>query len=543
MMRLILIGGAFVVAIAGCDRPAPMVARNKSQPTATATKAGNQKVEKPNESNAKQANNREQTGRQRRGDREPHPSFPPFPTGASNVGIESRDLWSGGVGFTESQAIARVERLLKEAVQYKPTVVVWLFDLSPSAASMRKVIAPSAAQLPVRLKASGGGGAANKLLTAVVTFGADVNVVTSEPVEDTAALSLDRLSDEQQPTTKTYAAVKAAAEKFAPLRMTGQEVMFVLVAREDPTDEANAGAAAAALRKANISVYGIGPAAPFGRLHEGNLTSKDAPPPVESRFAERIGLYFGPGDFGMQLRGDVELSDSGYGPFGLERLCRQSEGRFLRLRPMGSPGWKSEDDGEVKSVLLRKYAPDYVTTEEYQQILKENKACMALHEAAKLPPTRVLVAAQTDFRQEEQAAMARRIGEAQRAPAIVQDELAKLHTTLAAGEADRARLTRPRWQAAFDLAYGRTCAARARADGYNAMLAALRNGKQFKNAGSTIWSLKPAEGIEGNSQLDKMAKTGKALLERVMKDHAGTPWAAMAARELETPCGWEWVEK
>ncbi len=457
--------------------------------------------------------------------------------------MESRDLWSGGLSFTESQAVARVERLLKEALQYKPTVVVWLFDLSPSAASMRKVIAPAAMQLPVRVKGEAEGGPPSKLLTAAVTFGAEVNVLTPEPIEDAAQLPREKIGDEQQPTKQTYAAVVKAAEKFAPYRMKGHEVMFVLVAREDPADATNAKAAIEALRKANISVFGIGPASQFGRLQDGNLDSKDSPPPLESLFAERVQLYFGPGDFGMQLRGDAELSDSGYGPFGLERLCRQTEGKFLRLRPMGSPGWKTSEDGEVKSDLLRKYAPDYVTAEEYQQILKENKACTALVEAAKLTPVRVLVASQTDFRKEEDAAMARRLGEAQRAPAIVQDELARLHTTLAAGEGDRARLTRPRWQAAFDLAYGRACAARARADGYNAMLAALRNGKPFKNAGSTIWSLKPADGIEGNSQLDKMAKNGKALLERVIKEHAGTPWAAMAARELETPCGWEWVEK
>ncbi len=496
------------------------------------------------DSKDKKQTKKEKTGNERFHQREVRSSsFPPFPSLSSGGGMESRELWSGGLSFTESQAVARVERLLKEALQFKPTVVVWLFDLSPSSASMRQVIAPAAMQLPARVKGGAEGGPPNKLLTAAVTFGAGVNVLTPEPIEDAATLSLEKFGDEQPLTRQTYAAVVQAAEKFAPYRMKGHEVVFVLVVREDPADATNLKAAIEALRKANISVFGIGPASPFGRLQDSGITSKDSPPPLESVAAERVQLYFSSGDFGNQLRGDAELSDSGYGPFGLERLCRQTEGKFLRLRPMGSPGWKTSEDGEVKSELLRKYSPDYVTAEEYQQIIKENKACRALVEAAKLPPARVLVASQTDFRKEEDAAMARRIGEAQRAPAIVQDDLARLHTTLAAGEGDRARLTRPRWQAAFDLAYGRACAARARADGYNAMLAALRNGKPFKNANSTIWSLKPTVGIEGNSQLDKMAKNGKALLERVINEHAGTPWAAMAARELETPCGWEWIEK
>jgi hypothetical protein len=71
----------------------------------------------------------------------------------------------------------------------------------------------------------------------------------------------------------------------------------------------------------------------------------------------------------------------------------------------------------------------------------------------------------------------------------------------------------------------------------------LKNGKAFTNPQSTTWSLKPADGIAGRSDLDTMARKAKMLLERVVREHAGTPWAAMAARELETPCGWEWTER
>ena len=193
--------------------------------------------------------------------------------------------------------------------------------------------------------------------------------------------------------------------------------------------------------------------------------------------------------------------------------------------------------------MLRKYAPDYGSDEEYKKILAENRACMALHEAAKLPPAHVLIAPTSDFHKDEEAKMSRALSQAQEAAAVPQQALERLQQALAAGEADRAKLTRPRWQAAFDLAYGRACAARARNDGYNHMLADLKNGKAFTKPDSTIWSLKPAEGIPGNSGLDKMAKNAKTYLERVVKEHAGTPWAAMAARELETPCGWEWTER
>jgi hypothetical protein len=317
-------------------------------------------------------------------------------------------------------------------------------------------------------------------------------------------------------------------------------VVFVLVAHSAAADEPRFNSAVATLSRAAIPVFGIGPAAPFGRLTDSiteQTRSVAAAIAHESLYPERVALLLPDG------QGDVELADSGYGPFHLERICRATEGRFLRIRPGGAAGWKTDEDGEIPSQLLNKYAPDYVSEAEYRKILTENRACQALHEAARLPPARVLIAPTYDFRKEEEAAMARALSNAQRAPAENQAALERLHETLAAGEADRSKLTRPRWQAAFDLAYGRACAARARNEGYNHMLAVLKNGKASSKPDSDTWSLKPSEGIAGRSDLDKMAKTAKALLERVVKEHPGTPWAALAKRELETPCGWEWTER
>jgi hypothetical protein len=32
-------------------------------------------------------------------------------------------------------------------------------------------------------------------------------------------------------------------------------------------------------------------------------------------------------------------------------------------------------------------------------------------------------------------------------------------------------------------------------------------------------------------------------LNRVIKEHPGTPWAYLAHRELTTPLGWKWTER
>ena len=40
-----------------------------------------------------------------------------------------------------------------------------------------------------------------------------------------------------------------------------------------------------------------------------------------------------------------------------------------------------------------------------------------------------------------------------------------------------------------------------------------------------------------------MAKNSRVYLKRVVSKHKGTPWAAIAERELKYPAGWELVEK
>ncbi|MEK6236891.1 MAG: VWA domain-containing protein, partial [Planctomycetales bacterium] len=113
------------------------------------------------------------------------------------------------------------------------------------------------------------------------------------------------------------------------------------------------------------------------------------------------------------------------------------------------------------------------------------------------------------------------------------------YETLKAGESDRANLTRPRWQAGYDLAIGRSMAAVVRNEGYNAMLAEAKNGKKFDGKNNT-WILNHSDEVSVSSSLEKLAKQSRVYLERVIKEHPNTPWAYLAQKELETPFGWTW---
>jgi hypothetical protein len=55
--------------------------------------------------------------------------------------------------------------------------------------------------------------------------------------------------------------------------------------------------------------------------------------------------------------------------------------------------------------------------------------------------------------------------------------------------------------------------------------------------------LEAADTTGAGSKYEKAIKDARLYLERVIKDHAGTPWAHFAQRELQAKMGWEWGER
>ena len=84
---------------------------------------------------------------------------------------------------------------------------------------------------------------------------------------------------------------------------------------------------------------------------------------------------------------ELELIDSGFGPFALEHLCQTSGGRFLALRPgrdnsslASSAAWPSGAAYNFAPQAMRRYAPEYVSHARYRQLLEENVARQALYQ-------------------------------------------------------------------------------------------------------------------------------------------------------------------
>ncbi len=96
-----------------------------------------------------------------------------------------------------------------------------------------------------------------------------------------------------------------------------------------------------------------------------------------------------------------------------------------------------------------------------------------------------------------------------------------------AGEKSRTQLDTPRWRATFDLALGRVLALRARAMGYNVMLAEMKTlPRQFQTPGDNTWRIVPASEDHAPPRSQKLAKRARQYLER---SDRGAPRHSMAA--------------
>jgi hypothetical protein len=147
-----------------------------------------------------------------------------------------------------------------------------------------------------------------------------------------------------------------------------------------------------------------------------------------------------------------------------------------------------------------------------------------------------------EFVKRDEAQFSGDLSKAQQLAASLSPDITRIYDALRVGEADRPQLKGRRWQASYDLAIGQVCVNKARIDGYNAMLARAKRGMNFQNASSTSWLLEAAD-EHADSNLERLAERGREALEQVVREHPGTPWAALAELELGVPAGWKWTER
>ncbi|HEX3656965.1 MAG TPA: vWA domain-containing protein [Pirellulales bacterium] len=509
-----------------------------------------------------------------------HPDPPKKDAQAMASASRGNDSFGPGLGSGGSadgrvtsipDAVNRITEQLSKAItdtKSHQVLVVWLFDASASNDHARGEVLGRLDALYQELAAAAKKTDEDKapaVLSVVGAFGPSVEFLTKEPTADTAAVkhAADGIKSNTSHIENTFAAVQAAMEKYSSYRLKGRYVSLVIVSDEAADDEQKIDQVLPTLKRYKIPVYCIGVQASFGSIAGSNQMSEGRGADTkeirvrqgpESRFPEWIHLQYPDG------RDANVVVDTELGPYSLARLCQETDGEYFALPQIGGGfgmndggfGWNEPKRGKRRpaammtspNALPRKYAPVYFPEQEIQAQLETNKAKKALVEAAKLPSAEVLANPTTMFTNADDVERTRALDKAQKPAARIQPGIDAYYNALKPGEPDEAKLAgEPRWQAGFDLAYGRAMAAKARADGYMSQLAVMKGGPKRKDPKPVQLLLEQTNDPSGNSVVDKLASKARDLLNRVINEHPGTPWALSAEHELQQPMGWKWIEQ
>ena len=476
-----------------------------------------------------------------------------------------------GVGTTGTDgAVDRITYEILQKMEDKPTLVVWFFDQSVSLMRRRQEIRDrfdriytelgliqEAKQEKEKTKL-----AEEPLLTSIFAFGDKVHQLTEKPTADMQEIRsvIDSIQTDPLGNERVFSAFYLAVEKYKSYRNSNHNVMFIAVT-DERGDDAQQGLEATIreCRKYSIPVYVIGVPAPFGR--EFTYVKWVDPDPKydqtpdwgqvdqgpESLMPERVKLGYRDNVY------DEPMMDSGFGPYALSRLAYETGGIYFTVHPnrrFGSRVNKGEIDAFASELnyffdpeVMAKYRPDYVSQQDYLKKAQESPLRQILIGASRLAAVETLQAPKTRFVKRDEPSFVNELTQAQQAAAKLEPQLGMLAQTLAQGLAVRDRETSPRWLAGYDLAVGTVAAHKLRAETYNAMLAKAKRGMPFQNPKSNTWVLKPVDEVSVGSKSEKEAQTARDTLKRVAEEHAGTPWALLAKRELNNPIGWKWVEE
>ena len=462
----------------------------------------------------------------------------------------------GAAGAAATGAIGAVDRLTGEiaaSLDQNATVVCWVFDQSVSLAGQRKEIAARLERVFEELGVNRSPAHRPDLKNIVIAYGQTPTLVTKATADASAVvMAIGSIPVDDSGIEMTFTAIRSAANEARVFRKAPRKNVMIVVF----TNEADK--TAALCRSLGIPVYVVGVPAPFGM--------KD----VTFKFVEFDSKYDQDVQWAVVEQGPETLYpevvqirsgrfaddaiDSGFGPFSLSKLCAETGGIYFavhanrNVRGRGSNDQTAAMSSRLRQFfdpeVMRDYQPDYVSAATVDKLLAANRAKQALVEAARAVEVSPMESPMMTFPRKDDGSLTQLLSDAQKAAARIQPRIDALADQLKAGLPDRDAIKEKRWQAGYDLSLGRVLALKVRTDAYNTMLAQAKSGMKFKDPKNDTWVLEESADVStAGSQTEKVSEQAVMLLERVVRDHPGTPWAFLAAEELRRPLGYAWVER
>lgn len=490
-------------------------------------------------------------------------SLEPIDVLPSAATLDDTFVVKGGVGAGTTGATGAIDRLTGEiaaSLDERPTVVCWVFDQSVSLAGQRKEIAARLERVFDELGVNRLAAHRPDLKNMVVAYGKNVTLVT-KATDDAARVvkAIETIPIDDSGVEMTFTAIRNAANEASVFRRAPRKnVLIIAFTDEVGNDQNEADKTAAFCRTLGIPVYVVGVPAPFGMKE------------VKFKFVEFDSKYDQDPQWAVVEQGPEtlypevvrvrsgsiadEAIDSGFGPFSLSKLCAATGGIYFAVHAnRGARGRVSDAETAAMSSrlryffdsdVMRNYQPDYLSAATIDKMLAGNRAKRVLVEAARSVELSPMESPTMTFPRQDDGTLAQLLGEAQKTAARIQPRIDALAELLKSGLADRDAIKEKRWQAGYDLSLGRVLALKVRTDAYNTTLAQAKSGMKFKDPKNDTWVLEESEDVsKAGSQTEKVSQQAVMLLERVVRDHPGTPWALLAAEELRRPLGYRWVEQ
>jgi len=490
-------------------------------------------------------------------------SLQPFDVLPTAAALDETVVVRGASGAGATGATGAVDRLTGEiaaSLDQNATVVCWVFDQSVSLAGQRKEIAARLERVFDELGVNRSPARRPDLKNMVVAYGKTPTLVT-KATDDAAAVvkAIESIPVDDSGLEMTFTAIRSAASEASVFRRAPRKnVMIIVFTDEAGNDQNEADKTAAFCRTFGIPVYVVGVPAPFGMKdvrfkfvdfdtkYDQDVQWAVVEQGPETRYPEVVHVH--------SERLVDEAVDSGFGPFSLSKLCADTGGIYFAVHANRSVRGRvgNNQTAAMSSKLrqffdpevMRDYQPDYVSAALADKLLAANRAKQALVAAARAVEISPMASPTMIFPRKDDGALTQLLSDAQKAAARIQPRIDAPAEQLKAGLPDRDAIKEKRWQAGYDLSLGRVLALKVRTDAYNTTLAQAKSGMKFKDPKNDTWVLEESTDVsEVGSQTEKVSEQAVMLLERVVRDHPGTPWAFLAAEELRRPLGYVWVER
>lgn len=428
-------------------------------------------------------------------------------------------------------AFGSLEETLRESAKKKPTHVAWLIDQSSTMAAVRKRLGERVGKLDIKPAQKNG-------LTALVAgFAAELDIKTPRPLTSIPAMGRAIAKVESDSTGKenVFQAVSKFAEWLSKRGEKSDERFLVIVTDERGDDFRLSEQVTSRCKRAGVRVFCLGHAAPFGS-EEGLVEFR-----YPDGFAEEIPVEQGPETASPHLPrlptlGGVSIDfrriSSGFGPWALSRLCDATDGEYLIAMDSTRTRFNAS--------RMATYRPEYPSMRMVEVGVKRSRTRTALVQSAMLSRQQSWPSLKLTFQADRSPILRGRLTATQKPCAILEYRASEIVKYLEAAGTDRDKLTSPRWRASYDLAMGRALAVQVRVRLLNYDLARMKvDAPKIEDPKLNTWEVfgvKDPQTAPPNDR--KMIERSKAYLNRVTKEHPGTPFAHVAKLELDRGFGW-----